>query len=533
MLLSILLLTQACNYPFKTASEEWKITFPKEKIAFKKEFLKRTTESISKSNRPNIVMIIVDDLGKAEVSAYGSKHMQTPNMDKIAEQGVLFTDCYVTSPICSPSRAAILTGRYPNRFGFETQLMEYYPKNTMEYNIGKRFVNADRNILDTEPIYPSKTDIEKQGIPPSEFTIAELLKTKNYHTAYIGKWHVGYSPEHIPNNRGFDYQYGFYGAFARYIEKKNSPGFVTYIQDVFTSKYQWKQGKRKGTSAIRRNDVEINEDRYLTDAFLTEAVNYMSDYKDKKDPFFLCVAFNAPHVPFQAPQKYYDMHNDTKDENKRVYYAMIHALDDAIGKLMHEISAMGLDENTLVFFISDNGAATYTGATDNFPYKGGKMNWFEGGINVPFMVKWKGHIPEGIVYDKPVSSMDMFGTIAQLTDLQLPDDRVYDGVDLMPFINDTEKGFPRESLYWRADYLYVMRNKDFKFLMSKRDNWAELYHISKDKYEHFDLNKTSSDTLKAMLKDYNRWQEGLSEPMWPRLIDVKFEIDGKTYLFPS
>ena len=523
----------ACNYPFKTASDEWKITYPEDKIVFKNAFLEDAAQSPVKSKRPNIVMIIVDDLGKAEVSAYGSNYMQTPNIDKFAEQGVKFTDCYVTSPVCSPSRASILTGRYPNRFGFETQLMEYYPKNTMTYTIGKKMIKSDRNVLDTEPIYPHKEDIGKQGIPPSEITIAELLKTKNYNTAYIGKWHVGYAPELIPNNRGFDYQYGFYGAFTRYFEKKNTPGTVTYIQDIFTSRYQWKKGKRKGTSAILRNNVEIKEDRYLTDAFLDEAVDYMADNKDKKDPFFLCVAFNAPHVPFQAAKKYYDMHTDTKDENKRVYYAMIHALDDAIGKLMNKMTAMGLDDNTLVFFISDNGAATYTGATDNYPYKGGKMNWFEGGINVPFMVKWKGHISEGLVYDKPVSSMDMFGTIAEIADLKLPDDRIYDGVNLLPFINDTKKGYPHETLYWRADHFYAMRNKDWKFLMSKRDNWAELYQISKDKYEHIDLKKENSDTLKTMLKDFNQWQKGLIDPLWPRLIDIKFVIDGKTYLFPS
>jgi arylsulfatase A-like enzyme len=200
---------------------------------------------------------------------------------------------------------------------------------------------------------------------------------------------------------------------------------------------------------------------------------------------------------------------------------------------MDEINEMGLDENTLVIFISDNGAATYTGATDNFPYKGGKMNWFEGGINVPFMVKWKGHIPEGVVYEKPVSSMDIFATIVKVTDLKLPADRVYDGVNFLPYINDQEKGYPHDALYWRADYLYAMRNKDWKFLMSTRDHWAELYHISEDKYEHFDLKESYNDTLKSMLKDFNLWQKGLSDPMWPRLIDVEFVIDGKTYLFPS
>jgi arylsulfatase A-like enzyme len=528
----IILMLQACHYPFNTASDEWNITFSEEKAAYKKAFLNRIDESFNHPDLPNIIIIMADDLGKAEVSAYGLQYLKTPNIDKIAAEGVLFNDCYVTSPVCSPSRAAILTGRYPNRFGFETQLMEFYPKNMMVYTLGKSLANTDRNILNTEPVYPPKKDIEKQGVPPSEINIAELLKTKNYNTAYIGKWHEGYSPEHIPNIRGFDYQYGFYGAFTIYTKKKNSPGTVNYIQDIFTSKYQWKNG-RKGTSAILRNNVEIQEERYLTNAFVEEAVDYIAANKNKDNPFFLCLAFNAPHVPFQAPQDYYDMHADIKDENKRVYYAMIHSMDDAIGQLMDELTSMGLDDNTLVFFISDNGAATYTGATDNFPYKGGKMNWFEGGINVPFMVKWKNHIPAGEVYEKPVSSMDIFATIAKATHMELPGDRVYDGVDLISFISDEKEGYPHENLYWRADYLYAMRNKDWKFLMSTRDNWAELYHISEDKYEHFNLEEKYSDTLKTMLKEFDFWQKGLSDPMWPRLIDIEFVIDGKTYLFPS
>ena len=532
IVLSVTLTNQACNYPFNTASDEWTITYPEDKIAFKKEFLENNTESASISKQPNIILIVADDLGKAEVSAYGSNNVKTPHIDKIAKEGVLFNNCYVTSPLCSTSRAAILTGRYPTRYGFETQLMEYYPKNQMVYSIGKKYVNTDRNILNTEPFYPSKQDIEKQGIPPSEINVAELLKTKAYNTAIIGKWHSGHSGENIPNKRGFDYQFGFYGAFSLYSEKQNSPGMVNHIQDIFTSKYQWKQG-RKGSGAIRRNNVEIKENRYLTTAFVEEAIGYMQDQKTQNNPFFMYLSFNAPHVPFQVPEEYYNMHSDEKDENKRVYYAMIHAMDDAIGKLMKEMETMGLDENTMIFFISDNGAASYTGATDNYPYKGGKATWFEGGVNVPFIMKWKGHVPEGVVYNTPVSSMDIFMTIAEATDLNLPTDRIYDGVNLLPYVNNEVDNNPHEALYWRADHLYAMRKSGWKFLMDTRDNWVELYNMKSDKYEHFDVNKQHRDTLQLMMKQFNNWQQKLDKPLWPRLIDVKFEIDGKTYLFPS
>lgn len=530
--LAAFLIVGACTYPFTTASRKWKITYNKDKIAFKQRFLTGQQDTTDSVRRPNIVIIVVDDLGKSEVSAYGSQTMKTPNIDKLAKEGVLFSNCYVTSPVCSPSRAAILTGRYPTRYGFETQPMEFYPNNMLVYASGKYLINTSDYVMNTKPHYPAEWQIQKQGVPPSEINLAELLKTKNYNTACIGKWHLGFSKDHIPNARGFDYQFGFYGAFSLYSKKRNSPNMVNNIQDIYSSKYEWKNG-RKGTSAIRRNNKVVKEDRYLTDAFLDEALEYMAVNKNKKNPFFLYLAFNAPHVPFQAPRSYYEMHADTKDKNKRVYYAMIHALDDAIGSLMNNIKLMGLDENTLVFFISDNGGATYTGATTNYPYKGGKMTWFEGGVNIPFIMRWKNHLPEGMVYEKPVSSMDIFKTSVDVAGINLPGDRVYDGVNLIPFVAGTDDGYPHEAIYWRADHIYAMRNKDWKFLMSIRDNWAELYNISRDKYEHFDLDKQDNDTLQLMLKQFNVWQKGLKPPLWPRLMDVKFVIDGKTYLFPS
>jgi len=422
----IIALIGACSYPFTTASGKWKIRYDKEKIISKEKFLSQTLPEPRSGKLPNILLIVVDDLSKAEVSAYGSRTMKTPNIDKIANEGVLFTDCYVTAPVCAPSRAGMLTGRYPERYGFQTQPMEFYPNNLLVYASGKYLVNMDNYVLNTKAHYPAEWQVPKQGVPPSEINLAELLKMRNYNTACIGKWHLGFSKDHIPNNRGFDYQYGFYGAFSLYSKKRNSPNMVNYVQDSYSSKYQWKTG-RTGSSAIYRNNKKIKEDRYLTFAFLDEAIEYMAIHKNDPEPFFLYLAFNAPHVPFQVPREYYEMHADVKDENKRVYRAMIHALDDAIGDLTEKMELMGLDDNTIVFFISDNGGATYTGATDNYPYKGGKLTWFDGGLNVSFAMKWKNHLPAGMVYDKPVSSMDIFATCASITDCPLPDDRIYDG----------------------------------------------------------------------------------------------------------
>ncbi len=212
---------------------------------------------------------------------------------------------------------------------------------------------------------------------------------------------------------------------------------------------------------------------------------------------------------------------------------MIHALDDAIGSLMEKMKLLGLDENTVIYFISDNGGASYTGATTNFPYKGGKLTMFEGGVNIPFIMKWKGHIPEGLVYDKPVSSMDIYKTTADIAECPLPNDRVFDGVNLIPYLNGQNKNIPHEAFYWRADHIHAMRKGDYKYLLSTRDNWAEVYKISEDKYEEFDLNKEQPEIIKLLQKDFDEWQKGLMDPLWPRIMDHKIEVNGKTYLFPA
>ena len=528
----LIFLASACTFPFTTATYKWDIKWDKEKLKEKEEFLAQKLPVYSKGRLPNILVIVVDDLGKFEISAYGSETMKTPHIDRFAKNGVRFTDCYVSSPVCAPSRAGIMSGRYPTRYGFETQPMEFYPNNLAIYVMGRYLINTGDFVLDSKPKFPPEWQIQKQGLPPTELTLAEVLKMRNYNTACIGKWHLGYAKELIPNNRGFDYQYGFYGAFSLYSEKRNSPNMINYIQDSFASKFQWKTG-RKETSAIRRNNVRIKEDRYLTYAITEEGVEYMARHKNDKDPFFLYLAFNAPHVPFQAPRVYYEMHQDEPQENKRVYYSMINALDDAIGILMEKMKALELEENTLVFFISDNGGASYTGATNNYPYKGGKLTMFEGGVNVPFIMKWKGHLPEGMVYDKPVSSMDIFMTCAKLAECPLPEDRKFDGVDLLPYLNGERSGWPHDVFYWKASHIQAMRTKEWKFLMSTRDNWIELYNIKEDKYEKFDLYDIKPDNLKQLLLEYDEWKKQLHPPLWPRLMDHKFVIDGKVYLFPA
>jgi arylsulfatase A-like enzyme len=534
LLFSVIIITifGSCTYPFTTATYKWKIKWDKTKLAFKETFQSKKLPEYTNGKPPNIVFIVIDDLGKSEVSAYGSTTVKTPNIDQLASEGVLFADCYVSSPVCAPSRAGMMSGRYPTRYGFETQPMEIYPNNLAVYAMGKYMINTGDFVLDVKPKFPPEWEIQKQGLPPTEFTLAEILKMRNYNTACIGKWHLGFSDELIPNNRGFDYQYGFYGAFTLYSEKRDDPNMVNYVQSSFSAKHQWKMG-RKETSAIRRNNKEIKENRYLTFAIMDEGIEFIAREKDKEDPFFLYLAFNAAHVPFQAPRVYYELQGNEPDENKRVYHAMINALDDAIGILMEKIKQLGLEENTLIYLISDNGGASYTKATTNAPYKGGKLTMFEGGVNVPFIMKWKGKIPEGIVYENPVSSMDIFMTSAKVAECELPDDRVYDGVNLFPYITNQVNSQPHDVFYWKSDHIQAMRKGNWKFLLSTRDKWMELYNITTDKYEHYDLNEVNSDTLIKLRQEFEIWKNDLHKPLWPRLMDHKFTIDGKEYLFPA
>ncbi|NTV82760.1 MAG: sulfatase-like hydrolase/transferase, partial [Bacteroidales bacterium] len=238
-LLMIITLSR-CTFPFTTASYKWKIKFDKDKLAYKESFLSQDIPAHSQDRPPNIIFIVVDDLGKYEISAYGSETMKTPHIDRLADEGVRFTDCYVNAPVCAPSRAGLLTGRYPTRYGFETQPMEIYPNNLAAYYAGKYLMNTGDFEVVTKPRFPTEWEMEKQGVPPTEMTLADILKMRGYTTGIAGKWHLGHSQEQIPNAMGFDEQYGFYGAFTLYSEKRNSPNYVSYIQDSYSSKYQWK-----------------------------------------------------------------------------------------------------------------------------------------------------------------------------------------------------------------------------------------------------------------------------------------------------
>ena len=318
-LLIILALQFAACYPLTTGSIKWRVKYDKEKKRGKKAFM-AANDLKADAQKPNIIILLADDLSKYEVSAYGVDHIHTPNIDQIGKEGVVFEDAYVTAPTCAPSRAGIMTGRVQNRYGFETQLMEFYPTNLIEYLSGKYLTNTGDWVLTSKPKYPKEWQVHKQGVPPTEINLAEILKKYGYVTGITGKWHLGASKHHIPEERGFDYQYGFNGAFSWYTPEEHWTGIINHYHDSFSAKHQWKNG-RNGEGAITENGDKIREDKYLTFAIRDKAIEFVEKNKDK--PFFLYCAFSAPHVPFQAPVDYYCRYDHVEDENKRVYYAMI------------------------------------------------------------------------------------------------------------------------------------------------------------------------------------------------------------------
>jgi arylsulfatase A-like enzyme len=510
--------------------KKWKIVFDEEKIKFRKEFLARPQKAVE--NAPNIIIIMADDLGKHEISAYGGKHVHTKNIDRIAANGVLFEEGYISSPICAPSRAGMMTGRYQQRFGFEINIHERYPRNRFEYWVAKSFVSNDPFVVAKQnpPVFPDFEEMHKQGIPPTEFLLPELLKKHGYQTAIFGKWHMGYNNSAIPLNRGFEYHYGFLEAFSLYAPV-NDPAIVNFKHDDFTDRHIWNKG-RKGNCAIQRNGNIIEEKVYLTDKIADESIKWLSE-NHEKGPFFMYLPFSAPHTPFQAKKEIYDLYANVKDENKRVYYAMIHSLDEAVGKILDKLEALNLTENTLIFFLSDNGGAIYTHAADNSPLKSGKFSNFEGGINVPFIFSWPKKLKSGLSYKNPVSSLDIFSTVCHAADVALPEDRDFDGINLLPFLtNEKETKKPHEVLYWRSMHHKAIRKANWKLIWDDLGNGIALYKLDTDKSEKVNLAKTNPDLVKSLKAAFENWEKSLIQPNWPRVMDFKIEDGDAVYYFP-
>lgn len=520
-------------YPLTTGSLKWRIKWDSELKEGKKSYFEEPVTVSEK--QPNIIVIVADDLGLNDVSCYGNSDVSTPHIDSLAKEGVKCTQGYVTSPICAPSRCGILTGRYQQRCGFETIQIESYPTNVVEFLAGKYKSQKDSSwVIASKPHYPSEWQIAKQGVPPTEITLAELLKKYNYTTGIIGKWHLGNNPKlNIPNKRGFDYQYGCYNAFTLYAEKENVPGIVNFKREAFESKYQWNMARRDMATIYENNKIIKNEQQYLTDAIRDRSLKFIEDNKTK--PFFLYIPFTAPHEPYQAQEDLYNKEfESTNEKGKAVYQAIVKSMDNAIGAINRKLKDLGIEDNTMIVLLSDNGPAVYTKVTTAKPLKGGKITEFEGGLRVPFIFKWKNHLPENVNYIEPIISLDIFRTVAAICHVDLPKDRVYDGVNLIPFFTNEKLGEPHDKLFWRADHVHAIRKGDYKLIYSTRDNWIELYNLKDDISEKNNLVLLLPEKVKELENDILEWEKSLpSKPLWPRIMDHRFMIDGKEYLFPA
>ena len=450
-----------------------------------------TTVPAAAAEQPNIIILFADDLGYGELGCQGNPEIPTPHIDSIASNGVRFTDGYVAGPNCSPSRAGLLTGRIPTRFGYE-----FNPT----------------GALNEQPGF---------GLPVSEITIAETLQNSGYTTGLIGKWHQGGTAAYHPFRHGFDEFFGFlheghyfvpppYNGVTTMLRRKTLPGGRTgrWIGGkglLYTDHMGGNEPDYDADNPITRGGQPVVETAYLTDAFTREAVDFIDRHDDK--PFFLYLAYNAVHSPLQGADAYMKKFAHIKDIHRRIFAAMLANMDDSVGAVMKQLRKSGLEENTLVFFLSDNGGPTRELTSSNLPLRGEKGQMYEGAIRVPFMVQWKGKLPSGKVYGKPVSSMDIFATAAAIAGAKTP--RQVEGVDLVPFLTGKDNGRPHQTLYWRQGGKTALRHGDWKLLrMGKRldpgnARW-ELYDLSKDISEKQNLATSHPERLSELIE---RWQK--------------------------
>jgi arylsulfatase A-like enzyme len=431
--------------------------------------------------KPNVLIVLADDQGYADTGFQGCRDIPTPNIDSIAAGGVRCTNGYVSGPYCSPTRAGLLTGRYQQRFGHE-------------FNPGSERADA---------VF---------GLPLTETTMADRLKAAGYATGLVGKWHLGGAAKFHPQQRGFDEFFGFLGGAHPYFPGMGAPIF-------------------RGTTTVM-------ETEYLTDTFAREAVGFID--RHKAGPFFLYLAFNAVHTPMHATDDRLKKFASIPDKTRRTYAAMSLAMDEAVGKVLEKLRSENLENDTLVFFFSDNGGPTMVGTTingsRNDPLRGSKRTTLEGGIRVPFAVRWPGHLPAGTVYDRPVIQLDILPTALAAAGAEAKPEWHLDGVNLLPHLGGEKSPPPHEVLYWRLGAQTAVRVGDWKLV--RYDTTADgergggvtaarLYHLAEDVGEAHDLAAKEPDRAKELEEVWRKWSAQMAKPLWGggRRMDMAYDDD--------
>jgi len=468
---------------------------------------------------PNIIVILVDDLGINDVTTFGGGladgAIPTPNIDAIAANGAVFANGYAGNATCAPSRAAIMTGRYATRFGFE-----FTPAPVAFHRLIGSFDYAPREAIFHDDRVADTLPVDQQGLPPGEITMAEMLRGEGYRTLFLGKWHLGAAEPFQPQNQGFDEWVGFYAGASLFLPP-DDPDAVNLRQDFDPiDPFLW----ANLNYAVRWNGSDRFPPRgYMTDYLADEAVSAIEANANR--PFFMYLALNAPHTPLQALRSDVEALGHIEDERVRIYGAMILAVDRAVGRVRAALEENGLAENTLVVFSSDNGAPGYIGFADlNAPYRGWKATFFEGGIRVPMLAEWPARIPAGSVVNAPAAHVDLFATAAGAAGAALPDDRVIDGIDLVPLIGDETPAAGR-ALFWRSGHYRVLLHDGWKLQVSEHPERTWLFHLATDPTEQVDLAAAEPDRVAAMRARLDAINADQADPIWPSLVEPPIYID--------
>lgn len=431
----------------------------------------RAVQAPATPSRPNIVFILADDLGYGDLGVQGDTQAVTPNIDALAAHGVRLTDYYANHPVCSPSRAALLTGEYQHRMGFE-------------YNSG--------SPNKTSPIF---------GLPPSVTTIAQRLKGVGYATGMFGKWHVGFQPDRVPTAKGFDVFYGFLsGAHA----------YTPHTDRARRNAAEPGSNRWGGGESMLRGTTPEAMPEHTTEAFADEAIRFIEQHR--RGPFFVYLPFNAVHAPLDTTKAYYDRFPGIKDETRRVHLAQLAAIDDAIGRVVATVRRNGLAEKTIIVFASDNGGPTQETTSSNGPLNGVKGLVLEGGIRVPAIITWEGHLPQGKVIDTMAMSFDLTATALKAAGA-LPKTGL-DGVDLMPFLAGAKTGDAHQALFWRSGSQGAVRDGQWKLV--RNGETLHLFNLKKDLGERDDLAATQPERVKSLNAEWKAWSAKMQKPLWVR-----------------
>ena len=466
---------------------------------------------------PNIIVILVDDMGFNELTLHGGLAggtVPTPHIDAIAKNGVTFTNGYAGNATCAPSRAAIMTGRFATRFGFEfTSAPKAFAKNIARFNRDAGAMYYE----DREPLVPEP---DAMTLPADEITIAEALKGAGYRTLMLGKWHLGGTETSRPEKRGFDEALGFMPGAALFLPV-GDPNVVNSKQDFDPiDQFLW----ANLPFAIQFNGSQrFAPSQYMTDYLTDEAVKAI--HANRNRPFFMYLSYNAPHTPLQALKSDYDALSHIENHTERVYAAMIVALDRGVKKVMEALRENGLEENTIVMFTSDNGGANYVGLADlNKPYRGWKLTFFEGGVHVPYFMQWPARIPAGTVYDGPAAHVDIFATAAAAASVSPRSDRIVDGVDLVSLALG-EASRPDRPLFWRSGHYKALLKDGWKLQVSERPERNWLFNLAVDPTEKNDLSEAEPAKLAEMIAALNEIDGEQSKTIWPALLEAPVMID--------